>query len=188
MTEIHGVVVKTRALLVLRGYQVKELFEYESRFAMYPRKNDNGTDIKLVVWVFKEPKVIGVAFVKDLVKEMEEKDAQEGMLVGGSRFTPAAKKHARMTRVELVKGNYASFDLFKHEVVPTHTIAKNEEIELVLKYYKILKPQLPRILRNDPAVKVLGAKAGQVIRIKRESQTAGTSYYYRLVVDPGQDI
>ena len=188
MVEIPSAVLKTRSLLTLRGYQVEELYEYESRFAMYPIKNGDKAKIKSVVWVFKEPRVIGVAFVKDIVKEMEEKDAREGMLVGGSRFTPAAKKHARMTKVELVEGNYSSFDLFKHETVPTHTIAKKEEIELVLDHYKITKPQLPRILREDPAVKVLGAKAGQVIRIERESPTAGATYYYRLVVDPGQDV
>ena len=188
MVEILSAVLKTRDLLFLRGYQVEELFEYETRFALYPMKKGDDVDVTSVVWVFKEPRVIGVAFVKDIVKEMEEKEAQEGMLVGGSRFTPAAKKHARMTRVELVEGNYASFDLFKHESVPNHIIASQDEVELVLEHYGILKPQLPRILREDPAVKVLGAKAGQVIRIERESPTAGTTYYYRLVVDPGQDV
>jgi DNA-directed RNA polymerase subunit H (RpoH/RPB5) len=188
MVEIPSAVLKTRSLLTLRGYRTEELYEYESRFAMYPVKKSNGTKIKSVVWVFKEPRVIGVAFVKDIVKEMEEKDAHQGMLVGGSRFTPAAKKYARMTKVELVEGNYSSFDLFHHETVPNHIIAKNEEIELVLNHYGISKPQLPRILREDPAVKVLGAKAGQVIRVERESPTAGTTYYYRLVVDPGQDV
>jgi DNA-directed RNA polymerase subunit H (RpoH/RPB5) len=188
MVELPSAVLKTRSLLALRGFEAEELYEYESRYSMYPVKKRETGNIKSVVWVFKEPRVIGVAFVKDIVKEMEEKDAKEGMLVGGSRFTPAAKKHARMTRVELVEGNYSSFDLFKHESVPTHTIAKKEEINLVLEHYGISKPQLPRILREDPAVKVLGAKAGQVIRIVRESPTAGTTYYYRLVVDPGQDI
>jgi DNA-directed RNA polymerase subunit H len=188
MVEIPSAVMKTRSLLTLRGYEVEELYEYEARFALYPVKKGVDGEIHSVVWIFKDPRVIGVAFVKDIVKEMEEKDAQEGMLVGGSRFTPAAKKHARMTRVELVEGNYSSFDLFKHETVPMHTIAKEEEIELVLDHYGILKPQLPRILREDPAVKVLGAKAGQVIRIERESPTAGFTYYYRLVVDPGQDV
>ncbi|MFW9964235.1 MAG: DNA-directed RNA polymerase subunit H [Candidatus Sifarchaeia archaeon] len=90
-----------------------------------------------------------------------------------------------MSRVELVDGGYASFDLFEHELVPTHIIASNDEIKLVLDHYGIQKNQLPRIYRDDPAVKVLGARPGQVIRVERDSPTAGQSFYYRLVVDSG---
>ncbi|MFW9767203.1 MAG: DNA-directed RNA polymerase subunit H [Candidatus Thorarchaeota archaeon] len=80
-------------------------------------------------------------------------------------------------------GNYASFDLFQHELVPQHIIALDEEVQLVLEHYGIKKSQLPRIFRDDPAVKVLGARPGQVIRVQRESPTAGKVFYYRLVVD-----
>ena len=113
---------------------------------------------------------------------MEENDASRGMIVGGDRFTPAAKKHSRKTAVELVEGNYASFDLFGHELVPNHIIADPDEVDLVLSHYGIKKPHLPRIKRDDPAVRVLGARTGQVIRVERDSETAGRTYYYRLVV------
>ncbi|MFW9964711.1 MAG: DNA-directed RNA polymerase subunit H [Candidatus Sifarchaeia archaeon] len=92
---------------------------------------------------------------------------------------------AKISRVELVEGGYASFELFEHELVPAHIIASNEEIKLVLDHFGIEKSQLPRIYRDDPAVKVLGARPGQVIRIERNSPTAGKSYYYRLVSDSG---
>jgi len=175
--------MKTRALLNLRRYVVDEVLEYENRYALHPEKTDEGDVLKSVVWIFKEPKVIGVAIVRDIVKEMEETNSIQGMLVGGTRYTPAAKKHARDTRVELVEGGYASFDLFGHELVPPHIIAEDSEVQLVLDHYGIKKPQLPRILRDDAAARVLGAKIGQVIRIERASPTAGSIYYYRLVVD-----
>ncbi|MCK5151611.1 MAG: DNA-directed RNA polymerase subunit H [Candidatus Thorarchaeota archaeon] len=108
------------------------------------------------------------------------------MLVGGSRFTPAAKKQARQTRVELVEGGYSSFELFGHELVPKHIISSIEEVQLVTDHYGIKKTQLPRIAREDPAARVLGAKIGEVVRIERDSPTAGKVYYYRLVVDPGR--
>ncbi|MFW9833859.1 MAG: DNA-directed RNA polymerase subunit H [Candidatus Thorarchaeota archaeon] len=92
-----------------------------------------------------------------------------------------------MFRVELVDGGYASFDLFQHELVPQHVIATEEEIQLVLAHFGIKKGQLPRIYRDDPAVKVLGARPGQIIRIERNSPTAGRAYYYRLVVDSSSD-
>ncbi|MHA2396859.1 MAG: DNA-directed RNA polymerase subunit H [Candidatus Thorarchaeota archaeon] len=90
---------------------------------------------------------------------------------------------ALISRVELVDGGYASFDLFEHELVPTHIIASEDEIQLVLDHYGIEKNQLPRIFRDDPAVRLLGARPGQIIRIERASLTAGVTFYYRLVVD-----
>ena len=166
----------------LRGFSVNEVLEYDDRFVMYPTRDyDEGTH-QYTVWILKESKVVGVAYVKDLAREMEENNSQRGMLVGGLRFTPAAKKMALLSRVELVDGGYSSFDLFEHNLVPAHIIAADDEVQLVLGHYGIKKSQLPRIQRDDPAVKVLGARPGQVIRIARESHTAGTSFYYRLVV------
>ena len=117
------------------------------------------------------------------MKEMEETESQRGMLVGGARFTPASNKYAKTARVELVEGNYSSFDLFEHELVPMHVIAEDSEIELVLEHYRIKKTQLPRMYASDPAARVLGARPGQVIKIERNSHTAGKTYYYRFVVD-----
>ena len=170
-------------MLALRGFSVDELLEYDDRYVLHPTRESETGLMKYVVWLLKEEKVIGVAIVRDLVKEMEETESQRGMLVGGSRFTPASKKYAKTSRVELVGGGYASFDLFGHELVPPHVIAEETEIQLVLNHYGINKTHLPRILTRDPAARVLGARPGQVIRIERESPTAGVAYYYRLVVD-----
>ncbi|MBD3158055.1 MAG: DNA-directed RNA polymerase subunit H [Candidatus Lokiarchaeota archaeon] len=186
MDEFPTLVMKTRDLLHLRGYDTEELLEYDDWYAMVCRKEEGEDTIKKLVWVFKEPKLVGIAVVRDIVRYMEDFNAQRGMLVGGKRFTPAAKKHARKTRVELVEGGYASFDLFGHDLVTPHTIASEEEVQLVLDHYGIDKQKLPRIFREDPAVKLLGARPGQVVRIERDSPTAGKTYYYRLVVEPGQ--
>ena len=183
MIELPQSVLKTRSLLNLRSYSIDEVLEYDNRFTMYPTREIEGESYKYVVWVLKESKVVGVAIVRDLFREMEETNSVRGMLVGGSRFTPAAKKVALTSRIELVVGNYASFDLFQHELVPPHIIASDDEIELVLNHYGIARNQLPRIYRDDPAVKVLGARPGEIVRIQRESPTAGSTFYYRLVVD-----
>jgi len=181
MVELPRTVAKVRSLLNLRSYEVSELLEYEERYEMHPIRHLEDRDVRSVVWIFKEPRVVGIALVKDLQKRMEEQDAQEGMLVGGSRFTPASKKQALASRIELVLGAYSSFDLFNHDLVPDHVIADESEVHLVLDYYGITRDQIPRIFRDDPAAKVLGAKPGQVIRIERKSETAGDVFYYRLV-------
>jgi len=181
MYDLPRPVVKTRSLLNLRAYKTTELLEYEDKFVLYPTKDKEGMTLKYVVWILKEARVVGIALLRDLTSNMDENEAQRGMLVGGTRYTPAGKKYAAGARIELVEGGYASFDLFEHELVPKHWIASDEEIELVLTHYKINKTQLPRIAFNDPAVKVLGALPGQILRIERESITSGSSYYYRLV-------
>jgi DNA-directed RNA polymerase subunit H len=183
MIELPSAVKRTRGLLNLRAYSVDEVLEFDDRYVLYPTKEFQGELLKYTVWIIKELKVVGVAYVKDLAREMEETESQRGMLVGGLRFTPAAKKMAMISRIELVNDGYASFDLFNHELVPIHIIASEEEIQLVLNHYGIEKNQLPRIFRDDPAVKVLGARPGQVVRIERDSPTAGKTFYYRLVVN-----
>jgi DNA-directed RNA polymerase subunit H len=42
---------------------------------------------------------------------------------------------------------------------------------------------LPKIKMSDPAVKEIGAKPGDIIKIIRESETAGQSEFFRLVIE-----
>ncbi|MFW9871051.1 MAG: hypothetical protein ACFFEL_15580, partial [Candidatus Thorarchaeota archaeon] len=70
--EIPIMVLKTRSLLALRGLITNELLEYEDRFVLHPTRKVKDTTLKYTVWVLKEEKVVGVALVRDLVKEMEE--------------------------------------------------------------------------------------------------------------------
>ena len=72
--------------------------------------------------------------------------------------------------------------ILEHELVPRHEILDESEVELVLKKYGIKKENLPKILKDDVVVKAIGAQEGQVLKITRNSPTAGESVYYRLVV------
>ncbi len=74
------------------------------------------------------------------------------------------------------------YDVLKHELVPEHTILREEEKKALLEKLNIGPKQLPKILKNDPVVKEIGAKEGDIIKIKRTSPTAGTIVYYRFVV------
>ncbi len=50
--------------------------------------------------------------------------------------------------------------------------------------YKITKERLPVIRSDDPSAKALQAKAGDVVKIIRNSQiTNREELYYRLVID-----
>jgi DNA-directed RNA polymerase subunit H len=75
------------------------------------------------------------------------------------------------------------FNVMENYLVPRHSIMEQGEVDDLLKIYGIDITQLPKILMMDPCAKALGAKPGDVIKVERQSPTAGLSIYYRLVVE-----
>ncbi len=73
------------------------------------------------------------------------------------------------------------FDILKHELVPEHTILNENEKKELFEKMNITERNLPKILTNDPVVKEIEAKEGDVLKIVRKSSTAGISVYYRVV-------
>ena len=71
-----------------------------------------------------------------------------------------------------------------HILVPKHEVLSKEEAEEVLRLLGVRPEQLPKIRADDPIAKEIGAKVGDIVRIIRESPTAGVSIAYRLVVPP----
>ena len=67
-------------------------------------------------------------------------------------------------------------------LIPKHEILSEKEKDELLKKYKITLRNLPKILVSDPVVVALKAKVGDVIKITRNSPTAGKSIYYRAVI------
>ena len=76
-----------------------------------------------------------------------------------------------------------SFNVTTHQLVCKHSKVADAEKESLLKKYDITQHDLPKIMLQDPAIKSLNPKAGDVIKIERESKTAGKSVYYREVVE-----
>ena len=64
-------------------------------------------------------------------------------------------------------------NVLDHVMVPDHKIMSEEEVSALLSHYNITTEQLPKIFHDDPAVKIIGAKVDDVIRIVRMSHTAG---------------
>lgn len=72
-------------------------------------------------------------------------------------------------------------DITKHLLVPKHSKISEVEQKKLLEKYSITTRLLPKILKSDPAIAKLGAKVGEIIKIERDSKTAGKIYYYRVV-------
>ena len=71
----------------------------------------------------------------------------------------------------------------EHDLIPEHEKLSDEEKEDFLEEYEISMRELPKIKRDDPAIQHLDVEPNDVIKIHRPSQTAGTTTYYRGVVD-----
>jgi len=75
------------------------------------------------------------------------------------------------------------FNVMANHLVPRHTLLTNDEVESVLTQFGIDRTKLPKILISDPCVRAINAMPGDVVKIERKSPTAGTSIYFRMVVE-----
>lgn len=66
-------------------------------------------------------------------------------------------------------------------LVPKHEIMTEEEISEEFSDVDYNFKDLPKIRADDPVVEEIGAEPGNVLRITRESQTAGVFVTYRIV-------
>jgi len=70
-----------------------------------------------------------------------------------------------------------------HMLVPKHELCTEEEKKQILVKYNVKPNQLPRIRATDPAIRHLGVKQGDVIKITRSSETAGEATFYRIIAN-----
>jgi DNA-directed RNA polymerase subunit H (RpoH/RPB5) len=87
----------------------------------------------------------------------------------------APKKSAAKTEVA------PTYVVTDHVLVPKHDVCTQAEKEEILTRYKAQPSQMPRITASDPAIRHLGVKVGDLIKIARNSETAGTAVFYRIV-------
>lgn len=75
-----------------------------------------------------------------------------------------------------------TFTIQDHYLVPEHVLIREEKVGELMAELGIKKDSLPKISKGDAAIKHLKPKAGDVIKIIRDSLTAGQSIYYRRVI------
>ena len=75
-----------------------------------------------------------------------------------------------------------AFKVSEHMLVPEHKKLTKEEKDELLEKYSITVKELPKILKNDPAINHLSLDVGDVIKITRKSPTMGRAVYYRVIM------
>jgi len=178
MTEIEE--RKARILMEMRGYREMRRSEMKDGVEFLvkaPRQEET-----ILIWCVSER--VGVELLRRMTREMNTVSSARGIIiVHGEGVTHATKDLARENGIELIPKDFPSFNIFKHKLVPLHEILTEKEKEEILKKYHVKVYQLPRIASSDPAVIAIGGKPGDVIRIVRDSPTAGEHVFYRYVVD-----
>ena len=86
-------------------------------------------------------------------------------------------------RRKKVEDEVPPFKVSTHFLIPKHELLTREESSQILARFNASPSQFPYLLNTDPLAKEVGAKPGDFVRITRSSETAGSSTYYRYVVE-----
>ncbi|MFA6269173.1 MAG: DNA-directed RNA polymerase subunit H [archaeon] len=70
----------------------------------------------------------------------------------------------------------------RHYLVAEHVLIKKEKVAELMAELGVKKDALPRIDKTDAAIKLLQPEKGDVVKIIRDSMTAGQAVYYRRVI------
>jgi DNA-directed RNA polymerase subunit H len=172
---------KAEVLIKLRKYKLIKKEKHEGAIGYViniPQDKE-----KALVWCILDQTTVGIAMMNALYKLLEEKGLERAIVISEGRFTHAAKQGAKKRKVELLPKSFPVFEIFEHKLVPKHEILSEKEKSQILAEYKIQPYQMPQIKATDPAVKAIGAKPGDMLKIIRKSQTAGEHIAYRYVVE-----
>ena len=172
---------KAETLIKLRGYKLIKKQKHEDAVGYLvnmPKEKE-----KALIWCVPGETTVGINSVNRVTKAMKDAEVERGIIVTDGRYTHAVKLGAKKKKIELLPKTFPAFDLFEHKLVPKHEMLTDEEKEQLLLQYKVHPYQLPQISSMDPCVKAIGAKPGDVLRIKRRSPTAGEHTSFRYVVE-----
>jgi DNA-directed RNA polymerase subunit H len=172
---------KANVLIKLRGYKLIKKQKHGDAISYIvdmPKEKE-----KAIVWCIPGETTVGVASINRLQKIMKDAEIEMGIIVTDGRYTHAVKQSAKKRKIELLPKTFPVFNLFEHALVPKHEILTQKEREELLSQYRVQPYQLPQIKASDPAVKAIGAKPGDILRIIRRSATAGEHLAYRYVVE-----
>jgi DNA-directed RNA polymerase subunit H (RpoH/RPB5) len=173
-------IFNTRNFSLVKEYYDEELLHYD---LIGERPIKKGKKKSKMIIRIPDDDPVGVTKLREFKAYREENGFEEAILLALSKYTHYTKKEAEEAGIETFSIKFPFFDLFQHDLVPTHEFATEAEEQEIMDTYAIDVKQLPKILVQDPAIQLLGAKVGDVIKITRESPTAGAYVTYRYCIE-----
>jgi DNA-directed RNA polymerase I, II, and III subunit RPABC1 len=189
-------------MLVDRGYLVaKEELEqtlelFKQRHGLDEKIRDNLTisvpkrdDPTALMMVFFGPvEKLNVDHLRNYCSIMETGNAKKSIIISESNPTPRFNELVSQLNSEglfhfqIFSDKELLVNITEHILVPQHVPLTSEQTKELLKRYKLKLSQLPRIQTVDPIARYYGLSKGQVVKIIRQSETAGRYVTYRTVV------
>ena len=149
-------------------------------------KHASAPDSVGLVWLeFNNENNVGIKHLRAFAHHIEEQNFRTGIFISAVNPTKSALKvipSVLPSVIEVFNEQDLLVNITKHELVPRHVLLSAEEKKAVLERYRVKENQLPRMQTTDPVAKYLGLKRGQVVKIIRESVTAGRYASYRYVI------
>ncbi|ORZ39654.1 RNA polymerase Rpb5 domain-containing protein [Catenaria anguillulae PL171] len=202
MYRIHKTIYE---MMADRGYMVPEeqtnltLEDFKSRYApnnqlqrdaamnlMFAKPGVGAeTEPIMIAFIADDSKnKIGVAHIKQFCELLVASNIPRGIIVHKQPLGPQAKGIVNSSsdkyRLEAFEEAELVVNITKHTLVPKHEKLEPEEKKTLLERYRLKETQLPRIPSSDPVARYLGLRRGEVVKIIRNSETAGKYVTYRL--------
>ncbi|TNY21191.1 DNA-directed RNA polymerase II subunit E [Rhodotorula diobovata] len=137
------------------------------------------------IYVFySEEASVGIKTMRKFIDILESQKFPRGILIYKTSMTPSANKvisaMASQFQIEAFQESELLVNITQHVLVPKHEVLSAEQKKQLLQRYRLKDTQLPRIQLHDPVARYYGLRRGQVVKITRESETAGRYVSYRL--------
>ena len=154
---------------------------------IYYKKDQNNPDLIIRLYFeYLEGLKISANDISLFFTNMKDAKADTGIIIISGTLTSQAKQKMADINYELQIECFNISELMvnitEHSYVPKHILLNDEEKSQLLKRYKIKENQLPKILTSDPIARYLGLRRGNVVKIIRDSETAGKYVTYRITV------
>ena len=143
-------------------------------------------EIIRIYFEYLENTKVSASDIENFVLNMKNAEASSGIIVISGQLTSQAKQKIvdinKVLQLEDFHISELMVNITKHSYVPQHILLTDEEKNILLRRYKIKENQLPKILTTDPVARYLGLRKGNVVKIIRNSETAGKYVTYRITV------
>jgi len=135
-----------------------------------------------VLFFYKEK--LSKSAIEKILQEKQAQNMTRTIFITLDDLSPACKNVIKETKmiIEHFLISELQFNITKHILVSKHRIMIRSEVEELLRRLRTEKDKLACISSMDAMCKRIGARIGDVIEITRNSQTAGRTFYYRVVV------
>lgn len=159
---------------------IKNLLDNIAENMIYVIKLNNNKKLALII----VPHKITAVHKSYGANEFLEKYGKHRKIVVVRDIAKKAKQYitTNYPGTEIFLEDELMFNLVDHHLIPKHILLTKEEGKKVKSEYNLTNKNAPKILHTDPVARYYNMQIGDICKILRPSDKAGTTPSYRLVI------